>query len=151
MKTRTLYSVCVGTVVVLCGGFCACPTEEQVAALSACGGSPRGCRRAGSATEEGSPATSRGPGAALSVPLSRRYLQADIEALDIRELTPKFDVILLEPPLEEYYRETGIAANEKCWTWDDVWRAFALGESLLFQANRDDVIPAVVGVVNTEL
>ncbi|KAI5193492.1 N6-Adenosine-Methyltransferase Non-Catalytic Subunit, partial [Manis pentadactyla] len=36
------------------------------------------------------------------------YLEADIEALDIRELTPKFDVILLEPPLEEYYRETGI-------------------------------------------
>uniref|UniRef100_A0A8D0U7V6 N(6)-adenosine-methyltransferase non-catalytic subunit METTL14 n=1 Tax=Sus scrofa TaxID=9823 RepID=A0A8D0U7V6_PIG len=48
------------------------------------------------------------------------YLQADIEAFDIRELTPKFDVILLEPPLEEYYRETGITANEKCWTWDDV-------------------------------
>ncbi|EDL12302.1 RIKEN cDNA G430022H21, isoform CRA_b [Mus musculus] len=47
------------------------------------------------------------------------YLQADIEAFDIRELTPKFDVILLEPPLEEYYRETGITANEKCWTWDD--------------------------------
>lgn len=39
---------------------------------------------------------------------SNRNLQADIEAFDIRELTPKFDVILLEPPLEEYYRETGI-------------------------------------------
>ncbi|EDL12301.1 RIKEN cDNA G430022H21, isoform CRA_a [Mus musculus] len=50
------------------------------------------------------------------------YLQADIEAFDIRELTPKFDVILLEPPLEEYYRETGITANEKCWTWDDCLR-----------------------------
>uniref|UniRef100_A0A8C9CGT7 N(6)-adenosine-methyltransferase non-catalytic subunit METTL14 n=1 Tax=Phocoena sinus TaxID=42100 RepID=A0A8C9CGT7_PHOSS len=48
------------------------------------------------------------------------YLQADIEAFDIRELTPKFDVILLEPPLEEYYRETGITANEKCWTWGDI-------------------------------
>ncbi|PNI91710.1 METTL14 isoform 6, partial [Pan troglodytes] len=40
----------------------------------------------------------------------------------IRELTPKFDVILLEPPLEEYYRETGITANEKCWTWDDIMK-----------------------------
>uniref|UniRef100_A0A2K6RZV2 N(6)-adenosine-methyltransferase non-catalytic subunit METTL14 n=1 Tax=Saimiri boliviensis boliviensis TaxID=39432 RepID=A0A2K6RZV2_SAIBB len=50
------------------------------------------------------------------------YLQADIEAFDIRELTPKFDVILLEPPLEEYYRETGITANEKCWTWDDIMK-----------------------------
>lgn len=62
---------------------------------------------------------------------SRRYLQADIEAFDIRELTPKFDVILLEPPLEEYYRETGITANEKCWTWDDVrWNA-ACGEQFV--------------------
>ncbi|XP_036985789.1 N6-adenosine-methyltransferase non-catalytic subunit isoform X2 [Artibeus jamaicensis] len=50
------------------------------------------------------------------------YLQADIEAFDIRELTPKFDVILLEPPLEEYYRETGIATGGKRWTWDDCLR-----------------------------
>lgn len=50
------------------------------------------------------------------------YLQADIEAFDIRELTPKFDVILLEPPLEEYYRETDITTNEKCWTWDDIMK-----------------------------
>lgn len=49
-----------------------------------------------------------------------RYLQAELEAFDLRELKSKFDVILLEPPLEEYYRETGITANEKCWTWDDV-------------------------------
>ncbi|XP_072719273.1 N(6)-adenosine-methyltransferase non-catalytic subunit METTL14 isoform X2 [Ciconia boyciana] len=50
------------------------------------------------------------------------YLQADLEAFDIRELKSKFDVILLEPPLEEYYRETGITANEKCWTWDDIMK-----------------------------
>lgn len=50
------------------------------------------------------------------------YLQADLDAFDIRELKSKFDVILLEPPLEEYYRETGIAANEKCWTWDDIMK-----------------------------
>lgn len=49
-----------------------------------------------------------------------RYLQAEMEAFDLRELKSKFDVILFEPPLEEYYRETGITANEKCWTWDDV-------------------------------
>lgn len=55
-----------------------------------------------------------------------RYLQADLEAFDIRELKSKFDVILLEPPLEEYYRETGITANEKCWTWDDVSTCFAV-------------------------
>ncbi|XP_043825419.1 N6-adenosine-methyltransferase non-catalytic subunit isoform X2 [Dromiciops gliroides] len=50
------------------------------------------------------------------------YLQADLDAFDIRELKSKFDVILLEPPLEEYYRETGITANEKCWTWDDIMK-----------------------------
>lgn len=49
-----------------------------------------------------------------------RYLQADLESFDIRELKCKFDVILVEPPLEEYYRETGVTAIEKCWTWDDV-------------------------------
>ncbi|XP_074084415.1 N(6)-adenosine-methyltransferase non-catalytic subunit METTL14 isoform X1 [Macrotis lagotis] len=50
------------------------------------------------------------------------YLQADLDNFDIRELKSKFDVILLEPPLEEYYRETGITANEKCWTWDDIMK-----------------------------
>lgn len=67
-----------------------------------------------------SPPPARCSKSLLTLLSSRRYLQADIEAFDIRELTPKFDVILLEPPLEEYYRETGITANEKCWTWDDV-------------------------------
>ncbi|KAJ1206404.1 hypothetical protein NDU88_001809 [Pleurodeles waltl] len=48
------------------------------------------------------------------------YLQADLETFDLRELGSEFDVILLEPPLEEYYRETGITANEKCWNWHDI-------------------------------
>ncbi|XP_048851715.1 N6-adenosine-methyltransferase non-catalytic subunit [Brienomyrus brachyistius] len=50
------------------------------------------------------------------------YLQADLEHFDLRELKCKFDVILLEPPLEEYYRESGIIANEKFWTWDDIMK-----------------------------
>ncbi|XP_070804503.1 N(6)-adenosine-methyltransferase non-catalytic subunit METTL14 isoform X1 [Pituophis catenifer annectens] len=50
------------------------------------------------------------------------YLQAELEAFELRELKSKFDVILFEPPLEEYYRETGITANEKCWTWDDIMK-----------------------------
>ncbi|KAM8939437.1 N(6)-adenosine-methyltransferase non-catalytic subunit METTL14 [Pelodytes ibericus] len=50
------------------------------------------------------------------------YLQADLETFDLRELKSEFDVILLEPPLEEYYRETGIAANEKWWTWEDIMK-----------------------------
>ncbi|RXM35197.1 N6-adenosine-methyltransferase subunit METTL14 [Acipenser ruthenus] len=48
------------------------------------------------------------------------YLQADMETFDLRELKCKFDVLLIEPPLEEYYRESGIVANEKIWAWDDV-------------------------------
>ncbi|XP_077134732.1 N(6)-adenosine-methyltransferase non-catalytic subunit METTL14 [Ranitomeya variabilis] len=50
------------------------------------------------------------------------YLQADLETFDLRELKSEFDVILLEPPLEEYYRETGIAANENWWTWEDIMK-----------------------------
>lgn len=50
------------------------------------------------------------------------YLQADLETFDLRELKNEFDVILLEPPLEEYFRETGIAANEKWWTWEDIMK-----------------------------
>ena len=49
-----------------------------------------------------------------------RYLQADLDAFDLRDLKCKFDVILIEPPLEEYYRESGIIASERFWTWDDV-------------------------------
>lgn len=49
-----------------------------------------------------------------------RYLQADPEHFDLQDLKTKFDVILLEPPLEEYYRESGISHTERFWTWDDV-------------------------------
>lgn len=49
-----------------------------------------------------------------------RYLQADPERFDLQDLKCKFDVILLEPPLEEYYRESGISHTERFWTWDDV-------------------------------
>ena len=49
-----------------------------------------------------------------------RYLQADLEHFDLRDLKGQFDVILLEPPLEEYYRESGISHTERFWTWDDV-------------------------------
>uniref|UniRef100_A0A3B3HSC7 N(6)-adenosine-methyltransferase non-catalytic subunit METTL14 n=1 Tax=Oryzias latipes TaxID=8090 RepID=A0A3B3HSC7_ORYLA len=50
------------------------------------------------------------------------YLQADPEHFDLRELKSQFDVILLEPPLEEYYRESGISHTERFWTWDDIMR-----------------------------
>uniref|UniRef100_A0A3B3YSR7 N(6)-adenosine-methyltransferase non-catalytic subunit METTL14 n=1 Tax=Poecilia mexicana TaxID=48701 RepID=A0A3B3YSR7_9TELE len=50
------------------------------------------------------------------------YLQADPEHFDLRELKSEFDVILIEPPLEEYYRESGISHTERFWTWDDIMR-----------------------------
>ncbi|XP_030589233.1 N(6)-adenosine-methyltransferase non-catalytic subunit METTL14 [Archocentrus centrarchus] len=50
------------------------------------------------------------------------YLQADPEHFDLKDLKCKFDVILLEPPLEEYYRESGISHTERFWTWDDIMR-----------------------------
>ncbi|KAK0140427.1 N6-adenosine-methyltransferase non-catalytic subunit [Merluccius polli] len=50
------------------------------------------------------------------------YLQADPEHVDLRDLKCKFDVILLEPPLEEYYRESGIPHTERFWTWDDIMK-----------------------------
>ncbi|KAL2082814.1 hypothetical protein ACEWY4_022632 [Coilia grayii] len=49
-------------------------------------------------------------------------MQADLDAFDLRDLKCKFDVILLEPPLEEYYRESGIIASERFWTWDDIMK-----------------------------
>lgn len=64
--------------------------------------------------------------------LSDRYLQADLETFDLRDLKCKFDVILLEPPLEEYYRESGIIASERFWTWDDVSATFITRLSDLF-------------------
>uniref|UniRef100_A0A8D3DB21 N(6)-adenosine-methyltransferase non-catalytic subunit METTL14 n=1 Tax=Scophthalmus maximus TaxID=52904 RepID=A0A8D3DB21_SCOMX len=50
------------------------------------------------------------------------YLQADPEHFDLQDLKCQFDVILLEPPLEEYYRESGISNTERCWTWDDIMK-----------------------------
>lgn len=50
------------------------------------------------------------------------YLQADPDSFDLRDLKCQFDVILLEPPLEEYYRESGTTATERVWTWDDIMK-----------------------------
>uniref|UniRef100_A0A1A8SAK2 N(6)-adenosine-methyltransferase non-catalytic subunit METTL14 n=1 Tax=Nothobranchius rachovii TaxID=451742 RepID=A0A1A8SAK2_9TELE len=50
------------------------------------------------------------------------YLQADLDHFELRDLKSQFDVILIEPPLEEYYRESGISHTERFWTWDDIMR-----------------------------
>ncbi|KAJ4944352.1 hypothetical protein JOQ06_012896 [Pogonophryne albipinna] len=50
------------------------------------------------------------------------YLQAEPENFDLQDLKCKFDVILVEPPLEEYYRESGTSHTEQFWNWDDIMK-----------------------------
>ncbi|VDP21831.1 unnamed protein product [Echinostoma caproni] len=47
------------------------------------------------------------------------YLRADLKTFDLNELQSKFDVVLIEPPLEEYHRMTG-AVFDQHWTWSEV-------------------------------
>ncbi|TMW53226.1 hypothetical protein DOY81_001702 [Sarcophaga bullata] len=53
------------------------------------------------------------------------YLKADLKALDIKTLGTKFDVILIEPPLEEYARAAPSVATvggapRLFWNWDEI-------------------------------
>ena len=47
------------------------------------------------------------------------YLKTDLLKQNLKELNSKFDVILIEPPLEEYQRTCG-ATNVQLWNWDQV-------------------------------
>lgn len=47
------------------------------------------------------------------------YLRTDLLNYDLRELNSMFDVILVEPPLEEYNKVTG-AINDRFWSWSEV-------------------------------
>ncbi|CAH8619826.1 unnamed protein product [Dicrocoelium dendriticum] len=49
------------------------------------------------------------------------YLQADLKTFDLTKLKTKFDVVLIEPPLEEYHRMNG-ALFDQHWTWDEIER-----------------------------
>ncbi|CAB3997047.1 alkaline phosphatase-like isoform X1 [Paramuricea clavata] len=51
------------------------------------------------------------------------YLQCNFEAFDLRELECKFDVILVDPPLEEYQRRgSGISHNWRPWAWEEIMK-----------------------------
>jgi len=55
------------------------------------------------------------------------YLKTDLETFDLKSLKPnQFDVILIEPPLEEYARTCGVT-NVKFWDWDKIM-ALDIGE-----------------------
>lgn len=53
------------------------------------------------------------------------YLKADISSFKLADLQTKFDVILIEPPLEEYNRMNG-AVYDKYWSWPEVRRCGCL-------------------------
>ncbi|XP_065826406.1 N6-adenosine-methyltransferase non-catalytic subunit-like [Oscarella lobularis] len=49
------------------------------------------------------------------------YLKCDLEAFDLKSIDVKFDVIYVNPPLEEYHRRaSGVVVNQKPWQWEDV-------------------------------
>lgn len=47
------------------------------------------------------------------------YLRCDLSNFDFKELGTKFDVVLIEPPLEEYQRSLGVT-NMEFWNWDQI-------------------------------
>ena len=47
------------------------------------------------------------------------YLKCDLKTLNLKDLGGKFDVILIEPPLEEYQRSLGVT-NVDFLSWDNV-------------------------------
>jgi mRNA (2'-O-methyladenosine-N6-)-methyltransferase len=53
------------------------------------------------------------------------YLKADLREFDLRQLGTKFDVILIDPPWEEYVRRCpAVATNvdRSFWTFDQIVR-----------------------------
>nr|QNH91358.1 METTL14 [Bemisia tabaci] len=47
------------------------------------------------------------------------FLKCDLHNFNLNDLQSKFDVILIEPPLEEYQRTSGIS-NLPFWTWEQI-------------------------------
>lgn len=49
------------------------------------------------------------------------YLKADLKTFDLKNLGVKFDVILIEPPLEEYFRgSSSTTSASNFWNWDEI-------------------------------
>lgn len=47
------------------------------------------------------------------------YLKCNLDSYDLKNLNSKFDVILIEPPLEEYQRTMGVT-NMEFWPWERI-------------------------------
>lgn len=63
------------------------------------------------------------------------YLKTDLATYNLKDLNCKFDVILIEPPLEEYQRTCG-ATNVQLWNWDQV--------QLIYYSNALELKNAVI-------
>lgn len=49
------------------------------------------------------------------------YMRCDLENFDVRELGSKFEVILIQPPLEEYRKQAGYPADSgKAYSWEEI-------------------------------
>lgn len=49
------------------------------------------------------------------------YLRCDLKKFDLNDLRCKFDVLYVDPPLEEYQRTNGVN-NVELWNWEDVMK-----------------------------
>uniref|UniRef100_A0A1B6CCX0 N(6)-adenosine-methyltransferase non-catalytic subunit METTL14 n=2 Tax=Clastoptera arizonana TaxID=38151 RepID=A0A1B6CCX0_9HEMI len=47
------------------------------------------------------------------------FLKCDLQTFNLKDINQKFDVILVEPPLEEYQRTMGVT-NMQFWGWDQI-------------------------------
>ncbi|XP_039287224.1 N6-adenosine-methyltransferase non-catalytic subunit isoform X2 [Nilaparvata lugens] len=47
------------------------------------------------------------------------FLKCDLQNFNLKDLNNQFDVILVEPPLEEYQRTMGVT-NMQFWSWDQI-------------------------------
>jgi len=64
------------------------------------------------------------------------YLKTDLHTFSLSSLPVKFDVILVEPPLEEYQRSRGVTGDIECWPWEQIMNldvaAVAAARSFVF-------------------
>ena len=67
-----------------------------------------------------------------------RYLDCDLHLFDLDELECKFDVVYIDPPLEEYQRRaSGTTFNWKPWTWDEVCRLLFFATAVLLAQRKN--------------
>ena len=75
------------------------------------------------------------------------YLKCDLKSFNLKELGSKFDVILIEPPLEEYQRSLGVT-NVDLLSWDQVlhiYSTFISGHALKYLMAKQCILIISIG------